>query len=100
MTIDECVRVSRELGQLLEAEEVLSQAYDLEVSSPGIERALRTPRHFAMALGEKVSLVAVGDEGAEARTMRGVLEAIEEGVLTLRLIPERKRKKGQKEPLG
>src|ERR1051326_9379570 len=44
--IEDCQRLSREVGDLLEAEAVIEQAYDLEVSSPGLDRQLRKDREF------------------------------------------------------
>ena len=46
ITLDDCARFSRRLGDLLEMNQTLPRAYVLEVSSPGIERRLRTEQHF------------------------------------------------------
>lgn len=58
VSIDDCSNVSRGLNHLLdEAEEVIPGGqYNLEVSSPGLERVLKEPRHFEMALGKKISV--------------------------------------------
>ena len=53
------------------AEAVLRGAYTLEVSSPGVERTLRTPEHFRRAIGATVS-VKTG-AGPDARRRRGAL---------------------------
>ena len=42
--IDDCQRVSRELGDVLDASALIEEAYDLEVSSPGLDRQLRKDR--------------------------------------------------------
>ena len=52
--IGDCERLSREIGDLLDAEGVMDQAYDLEVSSPGLDRELRTDREYAWATGKDV----------------------------------------------
>jgi ribosome maturation factor RimP len=58
----------------------LRAPYTIEVSSPGLERPLRTPAHFSGALGETVS-VKHRDAGGSAVRHRGVLEAADgEGV--------------------
>lgn len=54
--IDDCTRISRELSPLLDVEDVITAAYNLEVSSPGVNRPLKTPRHFALAKGLDVRL--------------------------------------------
>ena len=61
--IDDCGRLSREIGDLLDAERVIEQAYDLEVSSPGLDRQLRKDREFQWALGKPVRCWLTG--GAE-----------------------------------
>ena len=54
---------------------VIAGPYALEVSSPGLERPLRTPAHFARAVGETVSVKSrTGDDHA-SRRVRGVLTA-------------------------
>jgi ribosome maturation factor RimP len=52
--VDDCERVSREFSALLDVEDPLPGAYMLEVSSPGVDRILRTPAHFARFLGSRV----------------------------------------------
>lgn len=60
VTIDDCATVSRYLSPLLDAEGVMPGPFVLEVSSPGIERALRTARHFERAVGQRVKIVVEG----------------------------------------
>ena len=43
VNLDDCVKVSREVGVLLEVEDPVPQAYNLEVSSPGMDRILKKP---------------------------------------------------------
>jgi ribosome maturation factor RimP len=52
--IDDCERVSREIAALLDIEDPIPTAYTLEVSSPGFDRLLRTPAHFARFVGSRV----------------------------------------------
>ncbi len=51
ITVDECARASRTISALLDVEEVFSQAFNLEVSSPGIDRPLIKPKDFEKYLG-------------------------------------------------
>jgi ribosome maturation factor RimP len=69
------------ISPLLDAEPldaVINGPYALEVSSPGLERPLRTPLHFTSAVGETVSVKtrAVDDHGA--RRVRGVIETADD----------------------
>ena len=54
VTVDDCATVSRRLGDVLEANEAVSGSYLLEVSSPGVNRPLRTPEHFRRVVGDRV----------------------------------------------
>lgn len=54
VTIEDCAHVSREVMDLLDMEYLIEGNYRLEVSSPGVDRPLRTPRDFMRAIGRKV----------------------------------------------
>ena len=56
VTVDDCARVSRELGDLLDVKDVIPQAYVLEVSSPGLDRPLVTLADFNRRRGCEVSV--------------------------------------------
>jgi len=51
--VDECARVSRELGTFLEVEDCIPHTYTLEVSSPGLERPLHNEEDFKRYAGKK-----------------------------------------------
>lgn len=52
--VEDCERVSRELSALLDVEDPIEVAYQLEVSSPGADRVLRTPAHYQRYVGQRV----------------------------------------------
>lgn len=54
VTIDNCVEVSRELGDLLDIKDIINHEYVLEVSSPGLNRPLRREKDFIRFIGEKI----------------------------------------------
>ena len=54
LTMEDLSRVSREVSDLLDTYDVVDGAYTLEVSSPGINRPLKRPEHFARFVGKKV----------------------------------------------
>lgn len=57
VSVDQCAEISRGLSLLLDVEDLVDGGhYDLEVSSPGLDRPLRLHRHFASAVGEKVKV--------------------------------------------
>jgi len=81
--LDALTQASRGLSAVLDANEQLAPSgrYDLEVSSPGIERTLRTPAQYQRYLGSEVAVkVAAAIDGS--RRLRGTLiEAGEEGII-------------------
>jgi ribosome maturation factor RimP len=68
---------NRAVSAALDRLDPLPGRYTLEVSSPGVERRLRTPGHFARALGETVSVRLVPGAG-EIRRVRGRLAAADD----------------------
>ena len=54
INIHECARANRAIGEALEAANILAEPYALEVSSPGLDRPLKSPRDFERAIGEEV----------------------------------------------
>lgn len=54
VTLADCEIVSRQLGDLLDVEDPIPADYVLEVSSPGLDRRLRTPEHFQSAIGAEI----------------------------------------------
>ena len=64
VTHADCERISREVGDILDAEDVIpGGAYTLEVSSPGVERKLSKPADFQIGLGEEQ--IPAGVEGVD-----------------------------------
>ena len=56
VTLDDCEVVSRQISALLDVEDPIPGSYVLEVSSPGIDRRLRTSGHFAQHVNEEVKI--------------------------------------------
>lgn len=52
--IDDCEKVHRTIDPILDEADPIEDAYRLEVSSPGLERDIRTDRHFLACIGEKI----------------------------------------------
>ncbi len=81
ITLDDCERVSHRVSAILDAEDPIPGAYTLEVSSPGLDRILRTREHFERFRGNRVKVQLA--EAVEGRrrytgTLRGVAgDAIE-----------------------
>lgn len=69
--IDRLAEVSRGVSRLLDDRTDLDDPYQLEVSSPGLERRLRRPAHYAKSLGREVVLKVA--DGESKATVRGVI---------------------------
>jgi ribosome maturation factor RimP len=82
--IDTLEAASRAIAPLLEGMDDLAGPFTIEVSSPGVERRLRTAEHFTTAIGEQVSVKARGEDGAMER-LHGVLTAADPNTITIRL---------------
>ncbi len=56
VNLDKCAEVSRLISPILDIDEPMNGKYNLEVSSPGIERKLKKVQHYKGSLGEKVRI--------------------------------------------
>ncbi len=84
VTLDDCQRVSGQLGDLLDVEDLIDHAYTLEVSSPGLERPLVDATDFARFAGRTIRLQTdVPVDGQ--RRFRGRLLGVAEGAVRLEL---------------
>lgn len=82
VTLAELARMSRELGDVLDAHDAVPGRYVLECSSPGVNRPLVKPQHFARAVGQRVQ-VRMQEPIAGRRQFRGVLCAAADAVITV-----------------
>ena len=82
--IDDCVNVSRALSKALDETDPIEQAYMLEVSSPGIDRLLRKPEHFAAYLDKEVLVKTIRPVDG-VREFNGLLKGATEEELSLQI---------------
>ncbi|HEX6286954.1 MAG TPA: ribosome maturation factor RimP [Acidimicrobiia bacterium] len=81
VNVDRLAELSRGLSRLLDDEPALQDAYQLEVSSPGLERKLRRPSHFRKSLGREVVVKTTVDD--HKATYRGTLTTAGENTFTV-----------------
>ncbi len=74
--VDRLAETSRGLSRLLDDDQRLQKTYTLEVTSPGLERKLRRPEHFAKSIGREV-VVKTHQEIEGERVHRGTLESLD-----------------------
>jgi ribosome maturation factor RimP len=91
VTLDDCAAVSGALGPLLDQDDPISNEYSLEVSSPGLFRPLRKPKHYRQALGKraKLNLAPGALPERRQRQIRGIIAAASEEAVVIELDGER-----------
>ena len=83
ISLEECVNINTELGDLLDVKSGIQGPYNMEVSSPGLDFRLRKPRHFRHFEGRQVAIWTRSPIGGKAY-FEGVLKQFsEEGIITV-----------------
>jgi len=90
ITLDDCAEASREISAILDVEDIIATAYNLEVSSPGLDRPLKKARDFERFAGQqvKVKTIAAIDpdgRGRKRKTFVGTLEGFADGQVAVTL---------------
>jgi ribosome maturation factor RimP len=73
--VDDLTRVSRQLSEVLDAQDTIDGAYTLEVSSPGINRPLKKPEHFSRFVGKRIR-IRTRDLIEGRRSFVGILDEV------------------------
>ena len=84
VTLDDLALASRLVSRELDHHDPVPGHYTLEVTSPGVERALRTPDHFRREVG-KVVAIRLADVGHDERRVTGTLVAADDTSATVRV---------------
>lgn len=81
--IDLCEKISRDISAFLDENNLIDEVYSLEVSSPGVERKLRTAKHFIAVLGKKISVSLYAPVNGQ-KSFTGILENFSDGDILLK----------------
>jgi ribosome maturation factor RimP len=92
VTHEDCARLSREVGTILDVEDAISGQYTLEVSSPGLDRKLIRAADYERFTGSRIKLTTQQPVNGN-RHFEGRLESFEHGRLTLDLNAARKKRR-------
>ena len=84
ISVDDCEKVSRAVSEVLDEADPIPTEYTLEVSSPGLDRVLRTREHFQRFAGERVKVEMIRPIDGRKR-FQGQLKAVGESEITLDL---------------
>ena len=93
VNINDCEIVNRALSAKMDELDFIDDAYILEVSSPGLGRALKKERHFAKSIGQEAEVKTYKAIDKEKQFV-GILQSYEEGVITIQT--EKKEMKFEK----
>lgn len=89
VTLDDCAKVSSELAEILDVEDFIRSRYNLEVSSPGLNRPLKKPSDYERFTGRLVKIrtfeLLADDTGNKRKTFTGELLGLEGGIVRLKL---------------
>ena len=89
ITLDDCSQVSREVSDILDVEDFISDNFTLEVSSPGICRPLKKVADFERFQGKLIKVrtfeLLPDQAGNKRKTFLGTLTGIEDGVIKIHL---------------
>ncbi|WP_314816090.1 ribosome maturation factor RimP [Aggregatibacter segnis] len=82
VTVEDCADVSRQVSAVLDVEDPIADKYNLEVSSPGLDRPLFTLAQYTRYVGQEI-VVHLRIPVADRRKWQGELAKIENGMITL-----------------
>jgi ribosome maturation factor RimP len=82
VTLSDCENLSRQLSAVLDVNDLLKDAYVLEVSSPGIDRPLRTDHDYQRSVGRTVR-ITFEDESAKVVQSVGLLTSVDDHAVTI-----------------
>ncbi len=82
INVDDCAEVSHQVSAVLDVEDPISTEYNLEVSSPGMDRPLFKEQHYAAIIGEVVN-IRLSMPMNNRRNFKGTLVAVEDGVVSV-----------------
>ena len=90
VSLDEVAGATKVASRLLDDNDLVPGRYTLEVTSPGLERPLRRPEHYARAIGEAIS-VKLSPQVEGERRIQGVLMGCDDDGITLEMdgVPHR-----------
>ncbi|MEA3553353.1 MAG: ribosome maturation factor RimP [Campylobacterota bacterium] len=79
VNLDQCAHVSRMISPLLDIDEPMNGKYNLEVSSPGIERKLKTLNHFKCSIGSDVKVKDYSTQIIKGK----ITDVSDDGIITI-----------------
>lgn len=85
--LEDCATISEHLGRNLDATDVIKQSYTLEVSSPGINRALKKESDYERFIGERVDVTLYAPLNGR-RHFKGTIQSVHSGTVIVQEAPQ------------
>lgn len=86
ISIDECAKISRKLGEQIELEGLIESAYTLEVSSPGLDEPLKLERQYRKNIGRDLQVMLLDNS-----LKKGKLQEVNVNSITLTITDKKKK---------
>lgn len=80
ITVDDCARVSEQISAVLDVEDPIQTEYNLEVSSPGIDRRLFTAEQFSRFIGEQALVHLKTPLGKQKKIQGEIVEVVQDNI--------------------
>lgn len=94
ISINDCESVNNAITDVLDEKDFIKNAYILEVSSPGIERRLRSDEHIKQNIGSKIEVHTYKNiEELKSKTIIGILKGFDDETIELEITVDRLIKK-------
>ena len=81
--LSQCTQISREVADIIDMKDLITEKYRLEVSSPGLDRPLKNYKDFKRNLTRKVKIDFV-NESEEKVTKIGIIDKVEENIVVIK----------------
>ena len=82
INLDRCSAISRQIADIIERKDIISEKFFLEVSSPGLDRSLKVKRDFERQIGRKVKAVIQIDD--KTKQIKGKIESVDEDGVSIK----------------
>lgn len=83
ISLEDCEKVSNEINEPLDKSNIITEAYFLEVSSPGVEKVLRKDKHLEANIGEEVEVKLFKKDESGNKLYEGYLKKFNEKEITI-----------------
>lgn len=86
ISLEDCEKVNNEITDMLDEANYIKEQYFLEISSPGVERHLRKPKHFEKSINEEILIKTFkADSKTNSKEFVGILKSFDDNSITIEI---------------